>query len=328
MTFRPDVSVVVGVRDGAATGLRASLESILSQSGVSLELIVVDDGSDDDTPAILHDMAKADPRIVPLRQEPGGLTLALMRGCSVARAQTIARHDADDRSLPGRLAAQLELLDTGRELAFVSSWTRALGPADEVLWESRPPAEPERATRMLVEGELGPPGHGSVMMRRAAYERAGGYREHFYLGQDGDLWLRLAEQGGYAVVPRVLYEYRVSPHSLSSRRRGLQVEYGRLARACRAARLNGRSEGGILAEAAQLKQRLPSAAPDAPWRGPYFIGRCLTRRRDPRALRYLALALRLGPVQPRAWLALLLAIAAAPGWLARPRRGRGAWLGS
>ena len=152
------------------------------------------------------------------------------------------------------------------------------------------------------------------MMRREAYERAGGYREPFYFGQDADLWLRLAEQGAYALVPKVLYEYRIDPRGISITRRSIQVEYGRLARACRAARLSGEPEEGLLARAAALKESIPSTPPDQAWRGPYFVGRCLARRRDRRALKYLTAAVRLGPRQPRAWLALFAALGVAPAW--------------
>jgi glycosyltransferase involved in cell wall biosynthesis len=98
----PRISVVTSVYNGERY-LRESLESVLSQEGVDLELIVVDDGSEDSTPEILADSATRDPRLRVLTQENRGLTVALIRGCAEARGEFIARHDLDDLSLPGRL---------------------------------------------------------------------------------------------------------------------------------------------------------------------------------------------------------------------------------
>ncbi len=84
----------------------------------------------------------------------------------------LARHDADDLSLPGRLAAQAALLDREPGVSFVSSWAKVLGPNGELLDEI---VRKNPVPSSLREGE-GPCGHGSVMMRREAYVRAGGYR--------------------------------------------------------------------------------------------------------------------------------------------------------
>lgn len=296
----------MGVRNGGQ-GLRASLESVLQQQGVDLELIVVDDGSDDDTPATLASFVGKDRRVRVVRQEKAGLTRALISGCAQARAPILARHDADDTSLPGRLARQVARLSSESELAFVSCWSRAVGPAGESLWESRPPSDPGPATRALLDGRQGPPGHGSVVMRRSAYDAVGGYRSAFSLAQDADLWLRLVDQGAFALVPEILYEYNVSGGGISGSRARLQLEYGLLAHACRAARQRGESEAALLRQAEAMRGRLAEAGPESAWRRPYFIGRCLAERRDPRARGYLWTAVRSNPLAMRAWLGWLSA---------------------
>lgn len=298
------VSVVVGVRNGG-DALGASLASVLSQAGPALELIVVNDGSTDDTARRLEALAAADPRLRVRHQSAQGLTVALRQGCAEARGEFIARHDADDLSLPDRLARQVARLRAEPELAFVSCWCRALGPRDELLWEVTPPAERQAATQALVDGGHGPPHHGSVLMRRAAYERAGGYRPQFYLAQDSDLWLRLAEQGAFAHEPAFLYAFRVTEHSLSARHSRTQLRLGELSRECHAARRAGRPEAELLAQAAALRPEPAAAAhPEDPFFGPYFIARCLLRRRDPRARPYALRALRARPWSAKAWLSL------------------------
>ena len=100
MNTNPEVSVVMSVYNGASH-LAATLDSILSQEGVELEFIVVNDGSSDKSGQILNDYAQRDSRLRIIHQENTGLTRALIRGCDAARGEFIARQDAGDISLPG-----------------------------------------------------------------------------------------------------------------------------------------------------------------------------------------------------------------------------------
>lgn len=316
----PAVSVVMGVFNGASS-LDAAAASILAQEGVALELIVVDDGSTDETPAILARLAAADARVRVLRQEKAGLTLALIRGCAAAAGRYIARQDADDVSLPDRLAAQAALLDGDASLSFVSCWAEMIGPRGETLQIQERPADPEAATRLLLESRVGPPGHGSVMLRRSSYEQVGGYRPAFYYAQDSDLWLRLGAVGRVAYVPRVLYRYGISENSLSGRLHAAKLPYARLVDACYAARRAGRDDAPLLA---QFKAPPPAArAADSRADTLYFIGRCLAARRDRRAIGYLLRSLRLRPLQPRAWAGVLAALPLLPEAAPVKRETRG-----
>src|SRR5688572_25519384 len=151
----PEVSVVVSVYNGERH-VRCSLESVLAQADVDLELIVIDDGSTDRTGAIIEDLAASDARVRHVRQQNCGLTQSLVLGCSMARGEFIARHDADDLSLPSRLAKQIALLRAFPKVSFVSCWTSALGPAGEVLFETRRPADPQAAAALLRTQLQGP----------------------------------------------------------------------------------------------------------------------------------------------------------------------------
>src|SRR5436853_2023556 len=110
------ISVVMAVYNGGAE-LAPTLDSILGQSEADFELIAVDNGSFDDTPAVLRHYAARDGRLRVIRQENAGLTAALIRGCAAASAEVIARHDCGDRSHPERFARQLALLRDGVVLA-------------------------------------------------------------------------------------------------------------------------------------------------------------------------------------------------------------------
>ena len=114
----PRVSVVMPVRDGERF-LREALGSILAQTLEDVELVVVDDGSSDSTPAILEESAGRDGRVRVHRQEPGGLTAALNAGCALAQAALIARMDGDDVMLRDRLERQAAFLDDHPEVALL-----------------------------------------------------------------------------------------------------------------------------------------------------------------------------------------------------------------
>src|SRR5262249_33724913 len=150
--------------------LRESLSSVLVQAGVSLELVVVDDGSTDATSSILNEFARRDNRLHVIQQENQGLTRALQRGCAAARGEVIARQDADDFSWPGRLRAQVGLFRADSRLVLAWSRSRIVGPEGETLYETNEPLSRAEAVHDLNSGLRGPC-HGSVMFRSDIYHR-------------------------------------------------------------------------------------------------------------------------------------------------------------
>lgn len=295
----PLVSVVMGVRNGA-DGLAACLDSLTAQEGVSLEIVVVNDGSSDDSGAILAARAAAEPRLRVLERPGRGLTRSLIEGCQLARGRYIARQDAGDLSLAGRLRRQVECLENDPAASLCSTHVRLVVPEGATVRINAPdPGE-------LADGLTGPAIHGSVLLRRSAYEQAGGYRPMFYFAQDIDLWSRLVELGSHLVVPEVLYEATLSPGSISGSRRQEQEAFHALIVAATRARRSGQDEAPLLEQAEALSGRCRSAAP-APRRqadGAYFIGACLSRERPDLARRYLRQALALNPWHLKARLKL------------------------
>lgn len=306
----PVVSVVMSVYNGARH-LDDSVASVLSQAGVAIELIAVNDGSTDTSPALLRAWAARDTRVRVLDLAHAGLTRALIAGCAAARGRLIARQDADDRSLPDRLRRQAAYLDAHPEVTLVSCQARCIGPEGEALDEWHNAHPPEVATALLREDDparaRGVHGHGSTMFRRADYERVGGYRPEFYCAQDLDLWLRLTDNGWLAFLPDILYEVRYDLFSVGTRHRDWQLAMRDLIMAMRHARARGDSEVPWLARAAALRP-VGKSARGGGWRrrmaearGAYFIGTRLLLNRDCRAGRYLQLALRRRPWHARSW---------------------------
>jgi glycosyltransferase involved in cell wall biosynthesis len=305
----PRVSVVMSVFNGERF-LREAIESILTQDGVELELVIVDDASTDTTPAILSQAVAADSRVKLLRQaENQGLTRSLIRGCAAAAGEYIARIDADDIALPGRLARQVHTLDANRNVSFVSCGTRFVTDEGDLLYEGV--QNPEEAQSRLLELEphrvQGVSSHSSVMFRRSAYEAVRGYREEFYFAQDLDLWIRLAESGRFLPMPETLQIFRVHPGALTSRWRAQQSEMTELILESARLRRAGLCEAAVLVRAALLRPG-PNSRPSrrALADGLYFIGACLRRNRNPNCRGYFRRSLAANPLHVRALLALLV----------------------
>ena len=308
MTDTPDISVVMSVYNGAAH-LGKSMDSILSQEEVKLELIVVNDGSADDSGKILDEYAKLDSRVRVIHQENQGLTRSLVRGCATARGEYIARQDVGDSSLPGKLAKLLEVMTKTPDASFASCSTRHVGPKGEYLYEvSR---DPTNATARLLTLSLdeiqGPSSHPSTMFSRGLYEIVGGYRSAFYFAQDLDLWIRLAEHGRHVVVPEVLYQACFSVASISGVYRKEQMETAKIILECARLRRSGLSETPALRRAALIRPRSKRKT-DRRRRAKalYFIGMCLNRRSDPQARNYFIRALQAYPLHLKSAARLLL----------------------
>lgn len=192
-----------------------AMVSILEQTHGDFELIAIDDGSTDDTRTRLEAWASRDPRVRVLAGAHAGLIEALNRGLAESRGPYVARMDADDRSHPERLAAQVEFLKARPDLAVAGSMVEGF-PAEAVREGFRiyidwlnGLCEPETIAReIFIESPLA---HPSVLMRREWLEKVGGYQDHGW-PEDYDLWLRLYLAGArFAKVPRVLLEWREHP---------------------------------------------------------------------------------------------------------------------
>ena len=302
----PLVSVVMSVFNDAEI-LSESLDSILSQRGVNLEFIVVNDGSIDSSPTILRECSAKHRRLRVLDQENHGLTRSLIRGCAEAKGEFIARQDAGDLSRPHRLVRQLEVLCNKRELAFVSCWTEFVGPKKEFLYISKGNANAITPTWILSEKEKwgvidGPTCHGSVMCRRNSYNSAGGYRKEFFYGQDWDLWYRMASFGKFQIVDESLYQARVTADSLSAENRKKQKSIGRLSREALSLRLQGKDDTANLMEISEIcNETTTTSTRNNNALALYHIAESLRRNKDTRCYEYFRSAIKARPMFWRAW---------------------------
>lgn len=231
MIQAPRVSVVMSVYN-AARWLREAVQSVLDQTLRELELIVVDDGSTDGTPAILQ--AVGDGRLRAVRQSRAGLTVSLNRGLRLASGPLLARLDADDVALPERLARQVAFLDAHPEVGVLGTACLETDESGRVLGTYRPPVTDAEIRRALIRRN--PFVHSSVMMRRDVLEPAGFYDEALAVAQDYELWLRLSRLTRMANLGEPLVRRRLAMDrvSLARDRERLRTEVTVKLRALRA----------------------------------------------------------------------------------------------
>lgn len=208
----PKISVILPVFN-AQTYLRESIESILSQSFTNFELIIINDGSTDQSLEIIQ--SYTDERIKLINQANAGLPISLNRAIAVAKGQYLARQDADDISLPSRLAEQAAYLDEHPACALLGSWANILvdnSPTDRAL--QHPHLNGDIALKILFFNCFV---HSSVMIRKSALEKSGLYPEERekFPPEDYDLWLRISRSFEVANIPKALLQYRELPNSIS-----------------------------------------------------------------------------------------------------------------
>jgi glycosyltransferase involved in cell wall biosynthesis len=202
----PRVSVLLPVYNGG-TFLPEALDSVLAQTLGEFELIIVDDGSTDNSAEVVE--RYDDPRLILLRERHRGLVGALNRGLEFARGEYIARMDADDVAQPQVLERLVAALDVDPEAVLAAGGSTQIGGSDgEVL----PPRDGDLRNRFLLRN---PFANGAILIRRSALERVGDYRDVYLHNEDYDLWRRLADVGKIAGISEPLHAVRVHPGRLS-----------------------------------------------------------------------------------------------------------------
>lgn len=177
---KPLISTIIPVFNGAAF-IRAALESVAAQRHPNLEMIVIDDGSTDETEAEVRSFAEGSQMpVLYLRQENMGPAAARNRGIALANAEILAFQDADDLWTPDKLAVQLPLLE-GPE------------PADVVMGQAQIFTEGSPATAQAAPG--GFLGFQAALFRRSVFDRVGLLNETLRIGEDLDWFMRAREAG-------------------------------------------------------------------------------------------------------------------------------------
>ncbi len=206
----PEITVLLPVYNGQRYIAKA-VDSVLSQTFGNFELLIVDDGSTDDTARIIR--AFGDTRIRMVRNERRlKLSGALNRGFDLARGRYIARMDADDICLPKRLAVQSAFLDRHPEIGICGAHTQIFGMKK---WEiHRAPVGKENVRAHMFFDN--PFVHPAVMLRKSLFDKHGlRYNGDYYPTEDYELWSRALRYFPGDNVDRVLLRYRLHPASMT-----------------------------------------------------------------------------------------------------------------
>ena len=188
---KPRVSVITIVFNGEKF-IEGAMRSIARQTFTDYEHIIVDDGSQDDTPWILSEWAKKDTRVQICRQPNYGIPKAYNLGVKAAQGDYIAILDADDLALPTRLEKQILFLDKHEEVGLLGCAELAMEMSTRRVWVVKHPEYDPVIRRSWVHHQVFT--HSATMVRRHIFEQVGYYDENLPIGCDPDLWLRIAEK--------------------------------------------------------------------------------------------------------------------------------------
>lgn len=206
----PAISVMMPVRDRADL-LTVAVESVLAQSERDFELLILDDGSTDDTWQVASRLAAEDDRIVLLRNErSAGIPAARNRIMDAARGEFVVICDSDDVSCPTRFSAQRARLERDPSLVGVGTRFTTFRGAD-------PESGSEPGWHWGLRDGREPFLFGSGMFRTSAIRAVGGFDVRYALAEDVNLAYRLAGAGGrFAIIDEVLLHYRLHPGGITS----------------------------------------------------------------------------------------------------------------
>jgi len=217
----PEVSCILPVYNGEGY-IAEAVQSVLIQTYENFELIIIDDGSRDGSPAILRSFAEKDPRVKIITKENGGIVSALNAGLEAARGKYIARMDADDIMFPNRLELQRNFLEAHPEVVMVGGLLHSI---DE---HGRGIQEPDNHNvgkdpvfmphNLLIYPPKAPrPLHPLIMLRKKALQEIGGYRDAYRHVEDYDMYLRICKCGKVADIQEMLLYYRIHGDNISVR---------------------------------------------------------------------------------------------------------------
>lgn len=202
----PDVTVLIPVYNCASTIMDA-VNSVLSQEGIALEMIVVDDGSTDETAKLIKSIK--DPRVSYYYQENRGISAALNYGISLAKSEYIARLDGDDKMLPFRLKTQYDCFLKDKNIIMVSSAVEYIDANGNVIGRSFPYIFSFLSKKILKKMNIY--SHPATMFKKSVVTNAGGYDVSLSgICEDYHLWHKISPAGKIINLPEPYTQYRIS----------------------------------------------------------------------------------------------------------------------
>ncbi len=201
--------------------IRQAIDSIVNQTYQDFELIIVDDGSTDNTRHIVNKYCAQHPqKIQYIYQDNAGSSKARNVGIKASRGEYIAILDSDDISLPQRLQKQVEFLDQNPDIALLGTGGWIINEQNQILTTFKILTDSQMIKKQLIRRNQFI--HSSVMFRKICMEKYGFYREELAYSQDYELYLRLSAHYNFANLADLLCKWRLSLSSISIKRKVAQ----------------------------------------------------------------------------------------------------------
>ena len=216
----PKISVILPVYN-AEKYIEDAVNSILNQTYTNFEFIIINDGSTDNSLALLTDLAKQDKRIILISRENKGLIATLNEAISIAKGDFIARMDADDIALPQRFEKQINHLNAHPDVAVLGTGYRFMSEDGVVGKKRRTLCSYDDIKASLFFGN--PIAHPSVMVNYKLLGNQFCYMPEYKTIEDFELWCRISEQFKVENLKDILLHYRVLPSSISGQNLNTQV---------------------------------------------------------------------------------------------------------
>lgn len=207
----PQVTVLMPAYN-AAVYIREAIESVLAQTYKDFELLIINDGSTDDTEAIIR--SYTDARIRVLSHSNIGLVGTLNRGLKEAQGKWIARFDADDVCYPNRLQVQYDFMQRHPEYQVVGSAADYIDVDGYHLFTQEPAAFSNSQLQHL-KYSVCPFIHSTVLYKKDVVLNNGGYNELAYTFEDHFLWLQILKEQKACNLPEALIKVRLNPESVT-----------------------------------------------------------------------------------------------------------------
>ncbi|MCS6836544.1 MAG: glycosyltransferase [Anaerolineae bacterium] len=254
----PTVSIVMSVYNDP-DGFVQAYNSIQAQTLSDYEFIVINDGSTDErTGWLISEYAAAQWRDGRMRGWDNhhnlGLATSLNVGVEMSRSPLIARQDSGDLSHPERLARQVAFMQAHPEVVLLGTGGRMVDSRGQVIAPILRQHDDAALRQALREDNAFT--HGSVVFRKEAFQRVGGYDECFPASQDYDLFVRLADVGQVANLPDALYDWRFDPRSTTFARFRKQYAYRQVVRLRQHDPFTAPNIPALMAQAPVLAERL------------------------------------------------------------------------
>jgi len=193
--------------------LEDAIVSILSQTYKNFEFIIINDGSEDESLAIIEKYKKKDNRIVLINRENKGLPYSLNEGIRKSSGQYIVRMDADDISLPTRFEKQVDFMEKNKDIGVCGTCFESFGHNTKVRKIFLPSGDNELKIRLLFSVAFA---HPTVVIRKSILDQYDiRYKEQYKSAQDYRLWQDLSPYTSFANIQEVLLRYRMTPDSIS-----------------------------------------------------------------------------------------------------------------